>query len=87
MALPGAHTQDRRARPLREKAGQDDHDETADTGVAAAQDTAPDALRSPSVLIHAVLAVVLLLATLLAVYKPRGRIRYAANSRPATPPS
>ncbi|SEH04154.1 hypothetical protein SAMN05444920_1802 [Nonomuraea solani] len=45
-------------------------------GVAAAPDPAPGALRSPSVLIHAVLAVVLLLlATLLAVYKPRGRLR------------
>ncbi|MEV0390502.1 hypothetical protein [Nonomuraea sp. NPDC050643] len=45
-------------------------------GVAAAPDPAPGSLRSPSVLIHAVLAVVLLLlATLLTVYKPRGRLR------------
>jgi hypothetical protein len=50
-------------------------------GVAAASDARTDLLRSPSVLIHAALAVVLLLlATLLAVYKPRGRTRYGVRT-------
>lgn len=50
---------------------------------AAAPDPAPDVLRSPSVLMHSVLAVMLLLlATMLAVYKPRGRTRYGLRTLP-----
>lgn len=52
-------------------------------GVAAVPDSPLGMLRSPSVLIHAVLALVLLLlATVLAVYKPRGRTPYAIRTRP-----
>ncbi|MGW3352742.1 hypothetical protein ACWDA3_56440 [Nonomuraea rubra] len=55
----------------------------------AASNAGPDMLRSPSVLIHTVLAVVLLLlATVLAVYKPRGRTRHGVRTlpRPAETP-
>ncbi|MGP3917303.1 hypothetical protein [Nonomuraea sp. 10N515B] len=52
-------------------------------GLAAAPDTDLGLLRNPSVLIHTVLALMLLLAaTVLAVYKPRGRTRYALRTRP-----
>ncbi|WP_223167866.1 hypothetical protein [Nonomuraea sp. SYSU D8015] len=51
--------------------------------VASAPSSASGLLRSPSVLLHAVLALVLLLvATVLAVYKPRGRTPYAIRARP-----
>ncbi|MGP3963895.1 hypothetical protein ACTWPT_48815 [Nonomuraea sp. 3N208] len=54
-------------------------------GVAAAPGSTSGMLKSPSVLIHAVLALVLLLvATVLAVYKPRGRTRYAIRTRPGS---
>ncbi|MFI7644197.1 hypothetical protein [Nonomuraea sp. NPDC049400] len=56
-------------------------------GVAAAPEPDPEGLRSPSVLIHSVLAVVLLLlATLLAVFKPRGRMRFVASRTAASQP-
>ncbi|SPL98709.1 unnamed protein product [[Actinomadura] parvosata subsp. kistnae] len=56
-------------------------------GVAAAPGTDPEVLRSPSVLIHSVLAaVLLLLATLLAVFKPRGRMSFIASRTAASQP-
>lgn len=49
--------------------------------VAAEPTSSGDALRSPSVVLHTVLALLLLLAaTVLAVYKPRGRTRTGAPS-------
>ncbi|GAA2417135.1 DUF2269 domain-containing protein [Nonomuraea africana] len=51
--------------------------------VAAEPTSSGDALRSPSVVLHTVLALLLLLAaTVLAVYKPRGRTRYGRAERP-----
>jgi len=53
-------------------------------GIAADPDGPASALRSPTVLIHAILALVMLvLATVLAVYKPRGRIRDGFRTHPA----
>ncbi len=54
--------------------------------LAAAPQADVQMLRSPSVVIHAVVALVLLvLATVLAVYKPRGRTPYAPGGRLVPP--
>jgi hypothetical protein len=54
-------------------------------GVAAETTLSNDdlgVLRTPSVVLHSVLALLLLLvATVLAVYKPRGMTRYGARQR------
>ena len=57
-------------------------------GVAAeptSSSAVPDVLRSPSAVLHSVLALLLLLvATVLAVYKPRGLTPYGQRKQPAS---